>query len=58
MSPYTRRRRAILRNRRRGYAPFSLLTAPDPFKVLQGARLILPSEQALFRQIFKELEPR
>lgn len=58
MSPLSRRRRAILRNRRRGYAPLSVLTAPDPFKVLQGHSVILPDEAQLWRILFSGLEPR
>lgn len=58
MSPNTRRRRAILRNRRRGYAPVSWLTAPDPFKVGQGLMLIIPSEEQLFRSLFGKVELR
>jgi hypothetical protein len=53
-----RRKRAILRNRRRGLFPFSLLTAPDPFKVLQGVTLHLPSEREVWRRIFGSLPPR
>lgn len=72
MNARERRRRAILRHRRRGtpMSRTSWLTAPDPFKVLQGVRVggldmetklrrgllegVLPSEAELLARIFPE----